>query len=132
MTDNTLDDRPVYHAACHCGTVRFTLQLADGLRTARRCNCSYCRMRGAVVVSANLDDIRILQGQEALTLYQFNTGGPGQQACASPPLVCGIALFAVIIHGKRLASRIRGDTVPLLIHVAHDMGMMPADMCHIR
>ena len=33
--------------ACHCGTVRFRARLTDGFRTARRCTCSYCRMRGA-------------------------------------------------------------------------------------
>ncbi|MBF3332811.1 GFA family protein, partial [Leptospira borgpetersenii serovar Ballum] len=33
---------------CHCGTVKFTVELTDGLNTARRCNCSYCRMRGAI------------------------------------------------------------------------------------
>lgn len=73
MTDENNDDRPVYQAACHCGTVRFSLRLTDGLRTARRCNCSLCRMRGAVAVSANLSDITVIQGEESLTLYQFNT-----------------------------------------------------------
>ena len=43
--------------SCHCGAVRFHVKLADGLRTARRCTCSYCRMRGAVAVSANLDGL---------------------------------------------------------------------------
>jgi hypothetical protein len=38
-------------AACHCGTVRFRVKLTDGFKTARRCTCSYCRMRGAVAGS---------------------------------------------------------------------------------
>ena len=38
--------------ACHCGAVRFTVTLVDGLDNPRRCNCSLCRMRGAVVVIA--------------------------------------------------------------------------------
>lgn len=59
---------------CHCGTVRFEVRLTDGLHSARRCNCSYCRMRGAVVVSAQLSDLTITAGEQALTLYQFNTG----------------------------------------------------------
>ena len=57
------------NGACHCGTVRFHVKLADGLRSARRCNCSLCRMRGAVAVSANIDDIAILAGEDALSLY---------------------------------------------------------------
>ena len=37
---------------CHCGKVLFEATLSDGFRTVRRCTCSYCRMRGAVAVSA--------------------------------------------------------------------------------
>ena len=73
-------------AACHCGAVRFTVKLTDGLRTARRCNCSFCRMRGAVALSAKLEDIHITQGAEILTCYQFNTGSAKHYFCAS----CGI------------------------------------------
>ena len=58
---------------CHCGIVRFKARLTDGLKTARRCDCSLCAMRGAVAVSAATDDFEILQGADALTLYQFNT-----------------------------------------------------------
>ena len=35
---------------------------APGLRSARRCTCSYCRMRGAITVSADLDGINSAQG----------------------------------------------------------------------
>ena len=72
--------------SCHCGTVRFHVKLTDGLRTARRCNCSFCRMRGTVAVSADLEGIRFLQGEEALTLYQFNTGTAKHYFCSK----CGI------------------------------------------
>ena len=72
--------------ACHCGTVRFHVKLSGGLRTARRCNCSFCRMRGAVAISANVGDIRFLEGEEALTLYQFNTNTAKHYFCSK----CGI------------------------------------------
>jgi hypothetical protein len=72
-----LPDITATRGACHCGAVRFTVTLSDGLRTARRCNCSYCRMRGAVAVSAELDGITIEQGEDALTTYQFNTRSTG-------------------------------------------------------
>jgi len=61
-------------AACHCGTVRFRVRLTDGFNTARRCTCSYCRMRGAVAVSADVGGITIDAGEDALTVYRFNTG----------------------------------------------------------
>ena len=67
------DERTELKAACHCGTVRFRVKLTDGFKTVRRCTCSYCRMRGAVAVSANAGDIVFDAGEQALTLYQFNT-----------------------------------------------------------
>ena len=42
------DEGGEMEAACHCGTVRFRVKLTDGFNSARRCTCSYCRMRGAV------------------------------------------------------------------------------------
>jgi hypothetical protein len=72
--------------ACHCGAVRFHVRLRDGLHSARRCTCSYCRMRGAVAVTAELGDLDILSGQDKLTLYQFNTGTAKHYFCS----VCGI------------------------------------------
>lgn len=72
--------------ACHCGTVRFKVKLSEGLNSARRCTCSYCRMRGAIAVSAKLGDITFLSGEEALTLYQFNTRVAEHYFCSK----CGI------------------------------------------
>ena len=73
-------------AACHCGAVRLRLRLSDGLRTARRCDCSFCRMRGAVAVSAPLDGITIVAGAEQLAEYRFNTRTAVHHFCR----VCGI------------------------------------------
>ena len=57
------------NGACHCGAVEFRVRLADGFRTVRRCTCLYCRMCDAVAVSADLDDIDIVDSHDALTLY---------------------------------------------------------------
>ncbi|WP_368929373.1 GFA family protein [Alcaligenes faecalis] len=113
MTENTPDTRPVHKAACHCGAVRFNVKLTDGLRSARRCNCSYCRMRGAVAVSANLADIQVEQGQDALTLYQFNTGQARHYFCSH----CGIYTY----HQRRSNPEQYG------VNVACIEGMSPFD-----
>ena len=73
-------------AACHCKTVRFEVRLTDGLAKPRRCNCSFCRMRGAVALSAEFGDITFISGEDALTLYTFNTGAAKHYFCS----VCGI------------------------------------------
>ena len=81
-----MSERIEMEGACHCGTVRFKVTLSDGLKSARRCTCSYCRMRGAVAVSAELGGIEFLSGAEALTLYQFNTRAAEHYFCSK----CGI------------------------------------------
>ena len=80
------DNRNQIDAACHCGTVRFRVRLTDGFNTVRRCTCSYCRMRGAVAVSAQLGDIEFVGGRDNLTLYTFNTGSAKHYFCKT----CGI------------------------------------------
>ena len=37
---------------CHCGSIELELILPDGLENLRRCNCSICSRRNAVVASA--------------------------------------------------------------------------------
>jgi hypothetical protein len=73
-------------ASCHCRTVQFEVTLGDGLTSARRCDCSCCRMRGAVAVTAPRGGLRFLSGEEALTCYQFRTKTAKHYFCS----VCGI------------------------------------------
>lgn len=75
-----------HRGKCHCGAVQFSVKLSDGFNTIRRCTCSYCRMRGAVAVSAELGGIRFTQGEEMLTSYRFNTGEAQHFFCSH----CGI------------------------------------------
>jgi len=72
--------------ACHCGAVRFEVVLKGGLGSARRCDCSLCIRRGAVAVSARLEDIRYLEGEDNLALYQFGTKTAEHYFCKT----CGI------------------------------------------
>ncbi len=73
-------------AACHCGAVQLRLTLSEGLDSPRRCNCSICRMRGAVALTADLDGLTVEEGQEALSEYRFNTGVARHYFCSR----CGI------------------------------------------
>lgn len=70
---------------CHCGAVELRVHLSNGLDTARRCDCSFCRRRGAAVVSVPLDGLEIVRGKDKLTLYQFNTNTAQHYFCS----VCG-------------------------------------------
>lgn len=80
------DQRKQHNAACHCGSVQFSIRLTDEFNTVRRCSCTYCRMRGAIAVSAQLSDIEFVAGENNLTLYQFNTETAKHYFCKT----CGI------------------------------------------
>lgn len=55
-----------HKATCHCGAVELELSLPDGVVEARRCDCSLCRRRGAIVASVPLSGIRIINGARIL------------------------------------------------------------------
>lgn len=76
-------------AQCHCGAVKFTVELTDMFNTIRRCNCSFCRMRGAVAVSTPISGIKVLLGKEILTEYRFNSEQAVHYFCS----ICGIHTF---------------------------------------
>lgn len=105
------------NGACHCGAVRFMVTLAEGLEKPRRCNCSLCRMRGAVVVTARLGDLRVTEGEDQLTLYRFNTMKAEHYFCAR----CGI-----YIHHRR-----RSNPDELSVNVACLEGVSPFDFARV-
>ena len=58
--------------SCHCGAVKFEVRTA--LEPATRCNCSLCRRRGALMSPTfPTDALTITSGEDALSMYQFNT-----------------------------------------------------------
>ncbi|MCD0277786.1 GFA family protein [Xanthomonas melonis] len=77
---------PVHRLSCHCGAVQIDLELPHGLLDPRRCDCSLCRRRGAVVASVTLDGLHVRQGEDVLRLYRFNTQTAAHYFCG----VCGI------------------------------------------
>jgi hypothetical protein len=106
------------HGACHCGAIKFEVQLTDGLRTARRCTCSFCRMRGAIAVSAELGGITITQGEDVLSRYTFNTGAAQHFFCAK----CGIYTH----HQRRSNPNQYGVNVACLENIS------PFDFAEVR
>lgn len=104
-------------AQCHCGAVAFSVQLSDGFNTVRRCNCSFCRMRGAVTVSAPLSGIEVIKGKDKLTEYRFNTGTAVHYFCS----ICGIYTF----HQRRSNPDQYG------VNVACIAGVSPFDFAQV-
>ena len=78
--------QPRHRASCHCGAVELELELPDGIVDPRRCDCSICRRKGAVVASVPLAGLHVVKGADQLKLYQFNTRVARHYFCCN----CGI------------------------------------------
>lgn len=102
---------------CHCGAVKFEATLGSGFKSILRCNCSFCRMRGAVVAMAEAGGIRIVRGEEALTTYRFHTGAAQHFFCAR----CGI-----YTHHQR-----RSNSSLFAVNVACLEGVSPFDFAEV-
>ncbi len=74
-------------------------------------------MRGAVAVSAQLSDLEIVQGQEKISEYRFNTGAARHFFCAT----CGI-----YTHHQR-----RSDPNQYGVNLACLEGVSPFDLTEI-
>ncbi len=72
--------------SCHCKAVEFEVDLEDGFENLRRCNCSLCSRKGAVMAGVTLDRLRVVRGTDKLSLYQWNTKQAKHFFCS----VCGI------------------------------------------
>lgn len=102
----TEDKKGWLEGRCHCGAVRFRVALTDGFNTIRRCNCSYCKMRGAIAVSADIGGVIFVSGEEELSSYRFNTGSAQHFFCSK----CGIYTH----HQRRSNPRQFGVNVACL------------------
>ncbi len=103
---------------CHCGAVELDVTLSEGFATARRCDCSFCRRRGAIAVSAPLSGIRVVRGAGKLTLYQWGTRTAKHYFCS----ICGIYTH----HQRRSNPDEFGVNVAILEGVnPRDLGEVP-------
>ena len=117
MIDTTSPDPVTLNGSCHCGAVKFTTTLTEGLASARRCTCSLCRMRGAVAVTSTPTDFTITQGADRLATYRFNTRTAEHHFCS----ICGI-----YTHHKR-----RSNPNQLGVNVACLEGVSPFDFAEV-
>jgi hypothetical protein len=76
-----------FEGGCHCGAVRFRCHVED-LR-AITCNCSMCVKMGYLHVIVPPERFAILRGEDALTVYTFNTRTAKHMFCRT----CGVHPF---------------------------------------
>ena len=73
---------------CHCGRVRFEVDAPAEIEVTE-CNCSICSMTGFLHLIVAQADFRLLQGDDALSTYTFNTGTAKHLFCRH----CGVKSF---------------------------------------
>jgi hypothetical protein len=84
----------ITHAgSCHCGGVRFRLKAEIAELTT--CDCSLCVKKNAVMAKIPEAALEVIEGEDLLTLYQWNTHLARHFFCQR----CGIYVF----HRKRSA-----------------------------
>ena len=71
---------------CHCGSVELELTSPNGFENLRKCNCSICSRRNAVVASVSINNLKIVKGEAELREYTFNTHTTKHYFCS----ICGI------------------------------------------
>lgn len=77
-----------YTGSCHCGSVRYEVDLALDKVTA--CNCSMCGRAGTLLTFVPAGQFTLLAGAESLRDYQFGHKHIHHLFCTT----CGIKPFA--------------------------------------
>ncbi len=79
-----------HRGGCHCGRVQFEVD-APGELEVKLCNCSICSMTAYLHLIVPTSRFRLVQGEEVLATYTFNTGVAQHRFCR----VCGIKSFYI-------------------------------------
>ena len=78
-----------YEGCCHCGAVRF--QVVVNNHKVDDCNCSICVKKGFLHLIVTQEQFNLLQGEDVLKTYKFNTGIAQHKFCG----ICGIHAFYI-------------------------------------
>jgi hypothetical protein len=78
-----------YDGGCHCGRVRFRIEVDLDETVIGECNCSICAKKGILHLPVAKERLQILSGADQLTTYTFNTGTAKHTFCRH----CGIHPF---------------------------------------
>jgi hypothetical protein len=79
-----------YQGSCHCGAVRFTVDV-DLSQGTMRCNCSFCRKIRCWAVEVAPGAFQLIDGQAALSEYRFGAGRERHYFCRH----CGVRPFGI-------------------------------------
>ena len=105
MSNNT------YQGSCHCGKVRFQVDVDLSAGTGR-CNCTICTKKRNWSVIVKPDAFRLLSGEDALSTYRLREDSANQHLFCKH---CGIHAF-----GRGHVPEIGGDYVSVSVACLDD------------
>lgn len=76
-----------YQGGCHCGAVRFEVEME--LDRTMVCNCSHCSKKGFILSFVPAGQFTLLSGEDNLAEYRFNTKKIAHLFCKT----CGVQSF---------------------------------------
>ena len=79
-----------HSGGCHCGRVRFEITAPEDILVSQ-CNCSICSKSGYLGLPVARSRFKLLQGEDCLSTYTFNTGVARHRFCTH----CGIKSFYI-------------------------------------
>lgn len=80
---------PSHEGGCHCGAIRFRVELGDDERDVLDCNCTICTKKGFLHLIVPSERFALLRGGSALVTYTFGTHVAQHSFCPT----CGIHPF---------------------------------------
>lgn len=75
-----------FKVSCHCGEVLLLATFPDGIKGVKRCNCSICRRKGAIMAYTKIENVQIEKGADKLSSYAFHSHTAKHYFCSN----CGI------------------------------------------
>jgi hypothetical protein len=112
--------KPAIHpGSCHCGAVRFTINLDASAGT--QCNCSICQKIGTTNAMAKPADLKVLAGEDQLGAYEWGYKVGKRYFCRN----CGVQCF-----GKGHLAEMGGDYVSVPLNVLDDVDLAEVTVTH--
>ena len=96
-------DKSRFYGSCHCGAIKFSVPRSLDMTAVRRCDCSLCKRRGAIMLACPIDEVHVEKGAKFLTRYKWNTKVATHHFCSK----CGIMTH----HQRRTTPDICGINI---------------------
>lgn len=106
-----------HKGSCHCGAVKFEADV-DLSKGATRCNCTVCTKLATLGVMAKPEGVRVTQGEDSLSYYEFGQKVAKRYFCKH----CGAHCF-----GRGHLEMLGGDFASVNVNVLDDLdvGLLP-------